>query len=299
MTVRRPDSRSVKDEQRETWDAVSPGWERTLATFERGAAAVTRRLLELGGVRPGHAVLDVATGLGEPALSAASVVGPSGRVLGIDISPRMLEAARRRAAGAGNVEFAVADAEAPGLPPGSFDVVLSRWGLMFAVDHGALFRSLARLLRPGGVLAAALWAPPARVPMMALGHAAVRERLRLPPPPPGTPGPFSMAEAGTLAAEVRRAGFAEVSVTEHVVPFRVASPQEYAEFARAVMPPGLLRAVREAFGSADDPGTWAAVAAAAERYRSGDGGLLLPSTALLLRAARPEDAAAGAAGGDA
>ncbi|QFG22950.1 class I SAM-dependent methyltransferase [Actinomadura sp. WMMB 499] len=292
MTVQRPDPRSVKDEQRETWDAVSPGWERTLATFERGAATVTRRLLELGGVRPGHTVLDVATGLGEPALSAARAVGASGRVLGVDISPRMLEAARRRAAGLGNVEFAVADAESLDLAPGSFDVVLSRWGLMFAVEHAGLFRSLARLLRPGGVLAAAVWGAPARVPMMALGHAVVRERLRLPPPPPGTPGPFSMAEPGPLAAQVRRAGFVEVSVTEHEVPFRVATPDGYAEFARAVMPPGVLRAVRETFGSADDPGTWAAVAAAAERHRSGDGALLLPSTALLLRAVRP-------AGGDA
>ncbi|MDL4776692.1 MULTISPECIES: class I SAM-dependent methyltransferase [Thermomonosporaceae] len=289
------DPRTVKREQRTTWDGIGPGWEASLETFERGAAAVTGRLLALGGVRRGHRVLDVATGLGEPALAAARMVGPAGRVLGTDISPAMLEIARRRAGELGNVKFAAGDLESldlePGLAPGSFDVVLSRWGLMFAVDHAALFRSLAGLLAPGGVLAAAVWGPPQAVPMMSLGYSVLGERLELPPPPAGQPGPFSMSDPGRLARVLAGAGFTGVSVEEFTVPFRFGSTREWVDFTRAVTPRALIRRVGERFGSEDDPATWGAVGTAAERFRSADGGLSLPSTALCLRAVAPSGGA--------
>lgn len=291
MPASRIDPVTVKREQAAAWDAISSGWELALGVFERGAASVTERLLELGGVRPGQSVLDVGTGLGEPALPAARLVGPSGRVVGVDISPAMLEVARRRARtadGAAPVDFVVADLESIDLPARSFDVALSRWGLMFAVDHVAAFRSLLRLLVPGGVLAAAVWSTPPRAPMMSMGYSVLSERLELSPPPPGTPGPFSMADPERVASELAEAGFAEVSVSEFVVPFRLETPQEYAAFNRAVSPPALLRSIRDRFGSEDDPGTWQAVAAAAARHAdAGSPGLSLPSTALCLRAVAP------------
>jgi SAM-dependent methyltransferase len=93
------DVATVKEQQRATWDGVSPGWAEFGELFERGAAVVTARLVELAGLRPGAAVLDVGCGQGEPALAAAEAVEPGGRVLGIDLSPRMVAAARRRAGG--------------------------------------------------------------------------------------------------------------------------------------------------------------------------------------------------------
>ncbi|BCB88536.1 class I SAM-dependent methyltransferase [Phytohabitans suffuscus] len=278
----------IKQQQRRTWDAVSAGWEASTEVFERYASRVTARLLDLGGVRDGQAVLDIGTGLGEPALSAGRLVGPGGRVLGIDLSPAMVGAARRRSAGVPAVAYEVADLEDSGrLPAGSFDVALSRWGLMFAVDHVAAFRAVARLLVPGGVLAASVWGPPAAAPVVAFGFAALSQLLRLPPPPPGTPGPFSMADPAALAADLAAAGFADAAVEELAVPFRFASTGRYVEFCRATTPPGLLDAIRERTGDADDPATWHAVGAAArERFADGDG-LLLPSTALCLRAATP------------
>ncbi|MFD0534532.1 hypothetical protein ACFQY7_12925 [Actinomadura luteofluorescens] len=113
------------------------------------------------------------------------------------------------------------------------------------------------------------------------------ERLELPPPPPGTPGPFSMADPEPLAAELAAAGFTDVSVTEFVVRFPFDSVEQCVAFTRAVTPPMLLRKVAERFGSADDPGTWQAFADATEPYRSGDGAFTLPSTALIVRAAVP------------
>ncbi|MGW3773351.1 class I SAM-dependent methyltransferase [Actinomadura verrucosospora] len=287
MTAADIDPVAVKQGQRASWDALSANWAAAQERFELGAAAVTRRLLDLGGVREGQAVLDVGTGHGEPALTAARRVGPTGRVTGVDISPAMLDLARRRAEGTPNLVFAEADVESIDLPAGSFDVVLSRWGLMFAVDRVAAFRGLARLLAPGGVLAAAVWGEAPSAPAISLGFRVLSERLELPPPPPGTPGPFSMADPERLATEVAAAGFADVSVTEFVVRFPFDSVEQCVAFTKAVTPPMLLRKLAERFGSADDPGTWRAFADATGPYRSGGEAFTLPSTALIVRAVAP------------
>lgn len=277
---------AVKAQQRASWDAVGAGWERWQGQFERGAATVTARLLDLAGVRPGIRVLDVATGHGEPALSAAWIVGPTGRVVGLDISPAMLEIARRRAAGFDNVEFVEGDVENVDQPAGSFDVVLSRFGLMFAVDHVAAFRALADVLVPGGVLAAATWGPPA-MHLMSTGPVALGESLDMPAPAPGTPGPFSMSDRDQLIEELSAAGFVDVSVVEHVAQFRFDSVEEYVGFNKANLPPQMLDLVRARFGSANAEEAWGWVALAVEKYLDPNGTLPLPSTALCLRAVKP------------
>lgn len=277
---------TFKAQQRAVWDAVSTGWAEWQPQFERGAAPLTARLLDLAGVRSGITLLDVATGHGEPALSAARIVGPTGRVVGMDISPAMLTIARRRAAGMDNVVFVEGDVDKLGQPPGSFDAVLSRFGLMFAVDHAAAFRALADVLVPGGVLAATTWGPPAQH-LMSTGPAALGERLEMPPPAPGTPGPFSMSDRGQLIEELETAGFVDVSVAEQVAPFRFDSVEEYIGFNKANLPPSMLDLVRTRYGSTDADQAWNSIASAVEQYVDKDGGLPLPSTALCLRAVKP------------
>lgn len=290
MSVPQLDPLAVKEDIRTSWNAISSGWEAVQDTFERGAASMTARLLDLGGVREGQAVLDVATGLGEPALTAADHVGPGGRVVGVDIAASMVEVARRRAKNHDNVEFLVADLESIDLPPKSFDVVLSRWGLMFAVDHVAAFRTVARLLVPGGVLAASMWSEPQRAPMMSTGYAVLAQRLDMPPPPPGLPGPFSMSDPGQLTEELTEVGFTEILVDEFIVPFRLESAQEYVEFNKAVSPLKLRQRLAK-LGPEREAEAWATVSAAVERYRSAEGDLFLPSTALCVRAVAPETGA--------
>jgi ubiquinone/menaquinone biosynthesis C-methylase UbiE len=291
MSVPQLDLPAVKKDIRSSWDATSSGWEAMQDIFERGAASMTNRLLDLGGVGEGQKVLDAATGLGEPALTAARRVGARGRVVGVDIAAGMVAVARRRAKNLNgenldNVEFLVADLESLDLPPGSFDVALSRLGLMFAVDHVTAFRTLARLLIPGGVLAASVWTEPQRVPMMSTGYAVLARHLNMPPPPPGMPGPFSMSDPDRLIRELTEAGFTEILVEEFTVPFWLTSPQEYVEFHKAVSPPKLCRRVAE-LGPDGEAEAWAMVAAAVERYRRADGVVLLPSTALCMRAIAP------------
>lgn len=286
MSVTEGDLNAVRADQAAVWDAVSAGWVRWRSEFEAAAATVSRRLVELAGLRPGHAVLDFGTGLGEPALTAAAAVGPDGHVLGVDLSLAMVTAARTLAAdatAAAPVRFAVGGAEAADPPATGYDAVLSRWALPFTGDRVATMAALGATLRPGGVLAAAVWGPPQVVPMIALGFAAVSGHLGL-GPPPGGPGPFAMAEPGQLAREVAAAGLADVTVEEVVVPFRLRSTADFARFTADVLPPRMRATVRARCTPDQELALWRAVAAAADRYAGLDGTVALPSTALCVRA---------------
>ncbi|HET6503012.1 MAG TPA: class I SAM-dependent methyltransferase [Amycolatopsis sp.] len=278
-----------KTMQRANWNAMSGGWLSWQHKFERGARAVTERLLDLGAVGPGRRVLDIGTGIGEPALTAAGAVGAAGRVTGIDLARDMVEIARGRAAGLPQAEFAEGDLESLALPAASFDTVISRWALMFAVDHVAAFREVARVLVPGGILAAAVWGPPETAVMVNRGYEVLKRRLGLPDTLPGEPSPYSMADPEQVHGELKAAGFTDISVTEFEVPFWLESEDDYVEFYRTCSPPGLLTMIRERFGSEDDPETWAAIAASVEPYRVDGGGIPLPSIALLIRAVHPGD----------
>ncbi|WP_367127568.1 class I SAM-dependent methyltransferase [Saccharothrix sp. HUAS TT1] len=286
MTATELDHLRFKEGQRLHWDAISAGWLDVADTFERGARVVTARLLEIGGVGPGSSVLDVGTGVGEPALTAAAAVGPTGRVVGVDLAPAMVDLARRRAGGAANVEFLVGDVESLDLPRDSFDVALGRWSLMFLPDPVSAFRSIAAVLKPGGVLAASTWGPPDTAPMVSLGFRVLAGRLDLPAPKPWEPGPFSMSDPEVVSAHLVAAGFTDVSVDAVEVPFELDSAASYARFTEAITPVRIRRTARELLGD-DEPALWADVAAAAAERARPDGSIPLPSTALCLRATAP------------
>src|SRR6266478_1106540 len=129
MSDQNPDDLKIKSQQKAAWDDSADGWKRWWPTFERSAQTVNDRLVELARVRDGNRVLDIATGSGEPALTAARAVGESGRVVAVDMSPGMLAIARERvdAAGLTNVELVESDAESLRLDEHSFDAVLCRW----------------------------------------------------------------------------------------------------------------------------------------------------------------------------
>ena len=162
MTTQPYDPAKFKDAQRQEWDAVAAGWRKWWELIESGAQQVSDRLLELADVQSGHQVLDVATGIGEPAVTAAHRVEATGHVVATDQSPQMLAIAQERVAGLGlqNVEFKVMDAESLELPESSFDAVLCRWGLMFLPDLRAALNGMWRSLTPGGRMATCVWDVP-------------------------------------------------------------------------------------------------------------------------------------------
>lgn len=239
MSTQTFDPVAHKAGQRRDWTEAAEGWRKWWSPLEAALGPVGDRLIQLAAVRPGHRVLDVATGIGEPAVTAARLVGPAGRVVGTDISPGMLKVARDRASelGLGNVEFHEIDAEALDLPESSFDATLCRFGLMFLPDVDRSLVGMRRLLVPGGRFAASVWGPPERYPMATAAFGAVARVLELPPPAPGTPGLFSLADADALAGKLRVAGFADVHTETLLVRFELDSLEEYILFLQEVAAP--------------------------------------------------------------
>ena len=279
---------SYKAQQERNWHELSGGWDKWYELFERGAEPVTRALLDGAGLRPGSSVLDIGSGTGQPALAAASLVG-EGRVLGVDQAEGMLAVARRRATAQGlaNVEFLREDAEELDVEHGTFDAVVSRWGLMFLPDADRVLRTAYDALRPGGVFTAAVWGTAAQVPMLSLAFGIVAARLELPAPPPGTPGPFAMADGEALAARFAKAGFQEVGHQECRVVFTPGSVEEFVEFSWDLLPGWLKARLAERFGDARDPRTVQAVAQAARDFEADTGGLAVPCVAHTVRAVKP------------
>lgn len=231
---------AFKASQRAEWDSAAPGWDTWFRVLEAEAAgrAQTRALLDLARLGPGDTVLDVATGYGEPGLTAARVVGPAGRVVCSDISAGMLALVRRRAreAGLANVELVEGDAEALAFDAETFDAILCRHGLQFFADVGGALRRFRSWLKHDGRLAAIVWGPPAEVPF-ARAVPVILGELQLPPPPAGRPGIFALSDADALAEAVEAAGFREVETGPVTVVYEADSPEDWTQLIRAISPP--------------------------------------------------------------
>ena len=160
------DPARYKAGQRWEWDTAVPHLKDWGPFIVQQLQPVSERMMELADIQPGQRVLDVATDGGEPAVTAAYRVGPSGHVLATDLSPQMVALGRERGAELGlhNIDFREMDAEAPDLPENSFEIVLCRFGLMFLPNPQVALERLHELLAPGGRLVAAVWGPPHKVP---------------------------------------------------------------------------------------------------------------------------------------
>jgi ubiquinone/menaquinone biosynthesis C-methylase UbiE len=141
-------------------------WDRISLTYLREVDArftpVIDGVIHHAKLKPGERVLDLGTGTGSVALKATSSIGPDGIVTAIDISPEMLVIARQRSASTGlaDISFHLGRAEEIPVPSAQFDVVLASLSLMYVIDRDTAARELARVLRPGGRLAAAVWGSP-------------------------------------------------------------------------------------------------------------------------------------------
>ncbi len=266
------------------WDEAAAGWTKWWQTFERAAQVVSDRLIDLAGVQAGWRVLDIATGIGEPAVSAARKVGPKGKVLAVDHSAGMLQAARNRAAQLGitNIEFRQLDADTIALPERDFNAILCRWGLMFLPDLvGALGRMRA-LLADGGRLAAAVWSTPDKVPMISLASETVRKIANLPPPPPGSPDPCRLSDRAALARSFKEAGFSDFVLEPMTITYEFKSPEEFAQFRYDVATP--FRMMVDQLDSPTRKRVMDAVIGEARRFV--EGGVLRLSNETLCVAAR-------------
>jgi len=276
-----------KSEHVRHFAGAAPGWMKWWAINGQALQPIGDRMCELTEIRPGQRVLDIATGLGEPALTAAQWVGPSGHVLATDISSEMLDFGRSRATdmGLGNLDFRQMDAEAMDLPDGAFDAILCRFGLMFLPNLDADLQKMFHLLRPGGRFAAAVWSTADKVPSSAIARSTVMRELHIPPPPPGTVDSFSLSDPAALKDRLTRAGFADLHVEAMYAHYEWPSPDAYVEFAQ-----DMLAIVKKAL--ADQPPERKfhilnAIREAASKYQAPDGSVQADSEAFVLAGRRP------------
>jgi len=228
------DAAKYKDAQREQWNKDGAAWRRWNPTLDRWYGEVTRQMLDVAQIQPGQRILDIAAGAGEPAVSAAERVGPSGYVLATDISEGIVELALQvaRERGLKHIETRAMDGEKLDLPDASFDAVLCRLGLMYMPHPVTALREWRRALRAGGRVAVVVFSTPDRNSWGAVPASIIRRRAQLPPPVPGQPGPFSLGDPGALEDVFRQAGFADPEVRVVPVPHRMASSAEYVRIAR-------------------------------------------------------------------
>lgn len=201
-------------------------WNRHLQQFETMIAPIGAAVMELAALQPGERVLDIGCGGGNTTLAIAAQLGPHGEALGLDISPVLIDTAKRRARESGlpQPHFACVDAATATLSRNDFDVLYSRFGVMFFDDPAAAFRNLRRMLATPARLAFCCWGPPPRNPWVAELMAVVSRHVTLPQPNPTAPGPFAFADAERTRGILEQAGFSEVSFTPWQGPQLLGGP---------------------------------------------------------------------------
>ncbi|HVZ73094.1 MAG TPA: class I SAM-dependent methyltransferase [Polyangia bacterium] len=272
----------------EAWVRLEDRTDAQIDPFGRAAIA---RLAPVTGER----VLDVGCGCGQTLLELAECVGPSGRVVGVDVSAPMLTRARERVAGhaehGAQIDCVLADAQTHALPPESFDALYSRFGVMFFEDARAAFANLRRALRPGGRLAFVCWQALAKNDWARLPYEAV---LRLLPPEatpemfqPGRPGPFAFGDADRVRAILADAGFVDVEVAPHEGPLHLggaATLDEALDYCLHIGP-----AARATLNAPEPlrPTLAAAIRASLASYAS-PRGVWMPSATFVVTARSPQ-----------
>jgi ubiquinone/menaquinone biosynthesis C-methylase UbiE len=220
----------VDNKTLQEWRETARFWTKHSDTIRTMFAPLTEALIRDAGISAGQTVLDVAGGAGEPSLTIAETVGPTGSVTCTDAVAEMVAAAeieaRRR--GLTNIIFRQCVADSLPFDNDTFDAVVSRLGVMFFPDPLAALREMLRVARPGGALALAVWHQNELNPFTHIVADVMSRYVESPPADPDAPGAFRFAESGKLASILKLAGASDVR--ERVLHFRIAAPISPGEF---------------------------------------------------------------------
>lgn len=162
--------------------------------------------------KPGERILDIGCGSGTSTFALARYVAPGGQVLGVDISEQLVAIARAATPAGAPVEFRLADAATASLPAGQFDLLFSRFGVMFFGDPVAAFTHMRGALKPGGRLVFVCWRSAGENDWVRLPMSAIRDIVDVPAADPDAPGPFAFGDKERLARILAAAGFAAIDI---------------------------------------------------------------------------------------
>lgn len=213
------------------WTENASAWQKHSATIRTMFTPLTEAIIEEAGITAGQRVLDVAGGPGEPSLTIAETVGPTGFVMCTDAVAGMVAAAEAEAKlrGLTNVEFRQCVAETLPYADNAFDAVVCRLGAMFFPDVPAALREMLRVLKPGGRLCFVVWAKTEVNPFTYVVTNVISRYVQSPPASPDEPGnAFRFAESGKLVGLLAQAGATDVR--ERELNFHIAAPITAEQF---------------------------------------------------------------------
>jgi len=212
------------------WRETASYWTRYHDTIRTMFVPLTRALIEQARIGPGQSVLDVAGGSGEPSLTIAQVVQPTGSVMCTDAIAEMVAVAEREAVDRGveNVKFRQCTADSLPFADDLFDVAVCRLGVMFFPDPLAALREMLRVIKPGGRVALAVWGKSELNPYSYVVTRIISRYVPATPVASDAPDAFRFAEPGKLAGILEEAG--AIDVAECVVEFDIAAPLSPEEF---------------------------------------------------------------------
>jgi len=275
--------------QQEYWNTVAgPRWVGLEGFVERRVAAVNDLLLRHSAVAAGEHVLEIGCGTGAFTVPLGRAVGNRGQVVGADISEAMLAGARKRIAESGlrNVSLMQADAQTHGFDPGRFDLIASRFGVMFFADPAAAFTNLRPAARSGGRLCFACWGALADNRHWLIPYEVALRHLSPPEPRPArAPGPMAFSDPHYVRSFLGAAGFAGIEIHRETPGILASSAREEAEHACIMGPSGRL--IDEKKPDAATVETIRREMEQAFTAYTRDGATLLPSTVFLVTARNP------------
>lgn len=280
---------TISNEQQTTYwnEDAGPLWVAYQERLDRHIEPAGLAAMDAAEVKSGEHVLDIGCGCGGSSLELARRVGDSGRVVGADLSGPMLARARERAeeAGLSHLTFVQADAQTYAFEQASFDLMFSRFGVMFFEDPVAAFRNMRGALRPGGRACFLCWRPVQENPWILVPMMAAAQHVEMPAPPaPGEPGPFAFGDPDRVRAILSEAGFEAISINPHDEARAFEqSVQEAVDFLQHIGP--LSRLLTDVDGQKRTE-VLDAVAKALEPY-AGPDGVTTPRAMWIVRAENP------------
>jgi SAM-dependent methyltransferase len=285
MTSTNFDPLSYKHSTRDQWQAAAAAWRRWQPVIDGWLREGTDLMLDLAELQAGARVLDVAAGAGGQSFAAAQRVGPKGEVLATDIAENLVRYLEQDAAAAGltQVRAAVMDGEDLRVPPGRFDAVICRLGLIYLPDRKTALSGMRAALRPGGRLGAIVYSNPEANRFFSVPVSIIRRAAQLPPPLPGQPGPFSLGTPDVLRHELEAAGFVGVDVRVLPAPLQLASAEECVRFERESF--GALHQMLAGLGADAQAAVWQEITDALTEFEGPDG-FVGPCELLVVAAAK-------------
>lgn len=258
-------------------EEVGKRWTQQQERLDRLIAVFGEAAMRVAVPGQGERVLDVGCGCGDTSLALAQAVGPEGAVLGVDVSAPMLARAEARAADMPTIRFQLGDASVAPLG-GPFDLLFSRFGVMFFADPPAAFAHLRRALKPGGRMAFVCWRAFTANPWVSIPAFATMRVLGPPKvaPDPQAPGPFAFADADRVRAILAAAGFRAIEIAPFDATMRVGADLDDAMVT--TMQVGPVSAMMREAGDAQRAEVMAAVRDALSAHVTPDGVMLAGAT---------------------